>query len=121
MIIGRSEVLIIVGKWKDEKTRIRCQASFTKHAFSIEGIIDRVSEFELRLVNEHSTTTKGPLMQLVVRLTDDLIYGYADSREVTGDAAKFYPSCLTIGFPPIPEVSDPDTIAFAEISPNRPF
>ena len=121
MIVGRSDAVVILGKWKDEKTRIRCQASFSKHAFSMEGVIDRVSEVEMRLVVERSIIPQGPLMQLVVRLTDDLVYGYADSREVSGDAAKFYPSCLTIGFPPFPEVSDPDTIALAEISRDRPF
>jgi hypothetical protein len=116
VILGRLEAVDILEKWREEKTPLRCQGSFSAHAFAIEGIIDTAAENEFRLI-----AGTNMLTQVVVKLTDALIFNYADHREITGKEAKYYPSCLTIAFPPIPEEGPANTIAFAEISEDRPY
>lgn len=115
MIMGRSDAIVIFGKWRDEKTGIRCQGSFPTHAFAIEGIIETASNDEVRMIGANKLT------QIVVKLTDDLKFNYAEAREITGDEAKNYPACLTVGFGEVPEEGSMDTIAFAEISRSRPY
>ena len=81
----------------------------------MEGTIYAASENEVRM------TAGSKLTDLVVKLTDDLNFDYADSREVKGQEAEHYPSCVAIAYEPIPDEGPADTIAFAEISSTRPF
>jgi hypothetical protein len=115
VIVGRLDAVVIFKKWSSEGTPIRCQGSFATHAFSMEGTIETVSDNELRMIAGNKLT------QAVVKLTDDLHFNYADSREVAGDEAKHYPSCVAIAYDPIPDEGPADTIAFAEISLARPY
>lgn len=112
MIVGRSDALVIFKKWQDEKVSLRCQGSFAKHAFGIEGRISLLTDTEIRI-------NDSIRQQLTVRLGDKETYDYADSREVTGETARNYPSCIVVVFGEVPEREDPDTISFAEISPSR--
>lgn len=115
MIVQRLDAVIIFEKWNEEKTRIRCQGSFTTHAFAIEGKIELASYDQIQLIAE------TPLVQIVVNLNDSLMFSYADSREVTGKEAINYKCCLTIGFGEVPKQGPIDTIAFVEINPERPY
>jgi hypothetical protein len=113
--VGRLDAVIIFKKWCDEKSPIRCQGSFATHAFGLEGLIASTRVDEVVLVGSTLLT------QIVVKLTDELTFNYADSREVTGEEAENYSSCLTVGFGPIPEVGPVDSIAFAQITPKRAY
>jgi hypothetical protein len=115
MIVQRSDAVVILGKWSDEQSRIRCQGSFSTHAFAVEGKIERVTAHEIRMIAGNELT------QVVVKLTDEVTFNYADSREITGNEARNYPSCLTLGFEDVPEEGLVDTISFAEISESRPY
>ena len=115
MIVGRLDAIVIFGKWREEKSRMRCQGSFATHAFAMEGIIQMASDSEVRMIAGNNLT------QVVVKLTDDLKFNYADSREVTGDEAKNYSSCLTLCFGEVPDEGPIDTIAFAEITQLRSY
>ena len=92
MRVGRSEVLDILRKWRDERLPVRCQGSFESHAFASEGKITMVSEVEVRMESD------SRLIQAVVRLTDEMDFNYMDSREISGDEARNYPSCIVIAF-----------------------
>jgi hypothetical protein len=115
VIVGRLDAVVIFQKWSSECTLVRCQATFASHAFAMEGTIKAVSGNEVQMIAGNELT------QLVVKLADDLHFNYADSREVTGDEAENYPCCLGIAYEPIPDEGPADMIAFAEISPARPF
>ena len=115
MIVGRLDAVVMFKKWSSEGTHIRCQGTFATHAFAMEGKIEAGADNEVRLV------VGNELTQLVVKLTDDLHFNYADSREVAGEEAKNYPCCLAIAYDPIPDVGPVDTIAFAEVSAARPY
>jgi hypothetical protein len=110
--VGRSDALGIFIKWQEEQVLLRCQGSFPTHAFAFEGRITALRDNEIRI-------SDGQMRELVVRLTNDLAFSYADSREVTGKEAMDYPSCVVVMFGEIPLTGDPDTIAFAEVSPLR--
>jgi hypothetical protein len=117
--VGRLEVLDIFRKWRDERLPVRCQGSFESHAFASEGEITMVSATEVRM------GTDSRLSEVVVRLTDKMDFNYMDSREISGDEARNYPSCIVIAFLP-PEAELPtdqtiDMISFAEISSHRRF
>jgi hypothetical protein len=109
------DAAVILNKWSSENVQVRCQGSFATHAFAMEGMIEAASDDEVRM------TAVNKLTQVVVKLTDDLKFNYADSREVTGDEAGNYPSCVAIAYEPMSEEGTVDTIAFAEISATRGY
>jgi hypothetical protein len=115
--IGRSDALDIFGKWRDEKLQVRCQASFESHAFASEGRVTAVSQTEVRMQSENK------LAEVVLRLSDEMTFNYMDSREISGDEARNYPSCIVVAFASpdvvLPDGKTRDLISFAEISPQR--
>jgi hypothetical protein len=109
MNLERREALDLFRKWLGERSLIRCQAQFATHAFSLKGRILEVRENELRIFADDMNS------ELVLRLTNNLGFGYGDSRIVTGKEAEDYVCCLMVFFEPIPDVGDPETVALAEI------
>ena len=104
--MGRSEALDLFRKWSSDKSLVRCQGSFPMYAFALNGRITIVDDHKLRIISDDTKS------ELVLKLTPDLDFHYADSRKVTG-VAKEYDSCVAIFFSPVLSEQTPDSISIA--------
>ncbi len=108
MRAARSEALDLFRKWSSEGLAVRCQGSVATFAFSLSGYIQSVSDDELRIFSEDVRS------EVVLKLKPEMVFGYADSRTVSG-VAKKYESCIIVFFGPVPDEGEPDSIAFAAV------
>ena len=107
MRMGRSEAIDLFRKWATDGATVRCQGAFSRFAFALDGRISISPDGnELRIIAD------DPSSEIVIKLSHELEFGYADSRVVTG-AEKEYESCVLIFIDPVPPVDTPDTIAIA--------
>lgn len=108
MRMGRSEAVDLFRKWSVDGAVVRCRGTFSRFAFGLDGRISISPDgTEVRVVSDDRRS------EIVVRLSEELEFGYADSREVTG-SEKEYEACVVIFTnPPVPQVGTPDTIAIA--------
>jgi hypothetical protein len=109
MRMGRSEALDLFAKWRTDGALLRCQASFFMYAFSFRVKVIHVSPNEVRLASPNVQT------ELVLKITDKLIFEYLDDRSVSGQEAKDYVCCLAVFYTEPTEDEDGETIAFAEV------
>ena len=108
MRVGRLEALDLFRKWRDDGSFVRCQGSFFKFAFSNEGQISSVTDREVRL------SSKDLRQEIVLTVTDEVIFQYLDNRNVTG-IEKQYEHCLIAYITPVTAENDGETIAFGVI------
>ncbi len=109
--MGRTEALDLFSKWRNEGALLRCQASFNLYAFCFRIRVVHVSYGEVRLASTDLQT------ELVLKITDGMVFDYLDSRSVTGQEAIDYECCLVVFYTPPTEDVDGETMAFAEIRP----
>jgi hypothetical protein len=110
--IRRSEALDVFRKWFSEQALLRCYLSFPKFAATLRGRIFAMSELEIKIVSDDRSDDRRS--EIVLRVSDDLEFGYGDPRTFPEDAAR-YESILVVFFGPIPQTGDADMIAFSEI------
>jgi hypothetical protein len=111
MRTGRDEVLDIFRKWRDDKSPIRAQGSFSGFAFGLWARMVSVESHELRLLSVNNGS------ELVIQLTPELQFGYGDNRIVTGEEKKFS-ECILISFGSTGDAGETDNIALAALSPS---
>lgn len=79
------------------------------YAFGFDLKVRQVSNGEVKLGGADDIRT-----ELVIKVTDKLVFEYNDSRSVTGQEAEDFECCLTAVYD-VPESEDTiDHIAFAE-------
>lgn len=79
------------------------------YAFGLDLKVREISNKEVRLGGIDNSRT-----ELVIRLTDTLIFEYNDSRVITGQEAEDFVCCLTAVYA-VPDDEDTiDHIAFAQ-------
>jgi hypothetical protein len=101
MRAGRAEALDIFRKWFAERALLRCEGHFSTVAFSLRGRFLAVDDDELRILADDTAS------ELVVRLTPQVGFGYADARGI-GIPNSEYDRCVVIFF-------GSATVAIAEI------
>jgi len=93
-------------KWSSDESTVRCEGNFPMYAFSSNGRIVKVDDGELRVMSDDMRS------ELIIKLSPELDFHYADSRHVTG-VAKQYDSCVVMFFSPIEAEGPHDTISIA--------
>jgi hypothetical protein len=96
-------------KWLSDRSLIRCQGSLNMFSFSFKGRMVDVNPAEIRLMADDADS------EFVLRITDKIEFGYADSRVVTGQEAADYECLLMVFLGPIPNEGEGESVAFAEL------
>lgn len=81
MNVSSSEALDIFKKWHGEKTRLRCQIVLRTVKVACTAVVFSVSESELMLTSDDLRT------ELIVPLTHDQKFAYADARDAPEKAS----------------------------------
>lgn len=114
MRAGRQEVTDILRRWRDESLWVRWAGSFATFAFASVGQIVSISEKEIRLASRDKRS------ELVLRLSAEMHFEYADSRVVSGNAKK-YEECVMLFLANATEESEPDSISLAAFRDYEDF
>jgi hypothetical protein len=101
----RDEVLGLFRKWMEEGTELECSFSFPLFAAAFRAKVRAVSETELRLVSDDTTS------ELAVRLEPEMEFGYGDAFD-SWRGARFGGLVLVLRTGPTDE--DVDFIGFTE-------
>jgi hypothetical protein len=110
MKVRRDEALDLFAKWFRERSLLRSQGSFPMYAFSFKARVVDLHPDEVRFRSDDTQ------VEFVLKLTDSLVFDYADSRTVTGQEAIDYECCLIALFGVVPDEGPANTLAFAQIA-----
>jgi hypothetical protein len=111
MKAGRSDVVDLFSKWKDEDLVIRWDGNFDTCAFGSFGSIVTADDSKLWIKSRDGSS------QFVLRMSQVIHFEYADSRTVEG-AAKKYKECVVCFLTKVPDMGNADRVAIAALDPD---
>ncbi len=101
MRAGHEDVLTIFRAWQSDEALLRCDFSFSGFAACFRARVRDVTDREIKLWSDDAFS------ELTLRLTPDLLFEYADPRDIPEDAALFVRG-LEVSWP------NTDSISFLE-------
>ncbi|MCU1331136.1 MAG: hypothetical protein JWM08_128 [Candidatus Angelobacter sp.] len=108
MRMERSEAFDMFRKWNAEKPLLLCVYSFAAFQACFKGRIFETSDDIVRIVSDDHHS------ELALKITQEMHFGYGDSRKHPEEAALYDASILVYFSAVIPDV-EPDFIAFTEV------
>ena len=107
MSVSRSEAFDMFAKWDEDRSLVRCKVINSKFTVCFSARIVRLTKRRVMFFSDDEQN------QLILPLTDELTYGYGDSRHYPADRAK-YESVLVVFFAQPQAFGTPDMIVFLE-------